>query len=347
MPRRFYRFGRSREEFRRLLSSRDFDVVLVQTVMTYWYLGVREVIEDVRSFQPHARIILGGVYATLCPAHASQLGADLVLSGLDLAPLGLPFTDGLPYWEGVDSSVGVLKITEGCPFRCTYCSVPVVYPHFEGRPVESCMEELRYLVRLGARDIAFYDDALLFKPDRILLPFLDAVLRENIRVAFHTPNALNARFITPEIARLMVRAGFRTFYLGLESSEYEWQRRTGGKVYSEEFAGAVRGLKEAGASSITAYVIAGHPSSAEQKLEQSMRFAAEQGAHVMISEFAPIPGTPDGDACGGYTNLNEPLNHNKTAFTFRKLGGERVQSLKDLCRELNAPRSGARRVARG
>lgn len=336
MPRRFYRFGRSRDDFRSLLLSQDFDVVLVQTVMTYWYLGVREVIEDVRRFQPHARIVLGGVYASLCQRHASQLGSDLVLSGTDLTPLELPLTDGLPYWEGLDSSVGVLKITEGCPFRCTYCSVPLLYPHFEGRPLEFCLEELRHLVRLGARDIAFYDDALLFKPDRILLPFLDAVLREDLRVAFHTPNALNARFITAEIAALMVRAGFKTFYLGLESAEYEWQRRTGGKVYSEEFADAVRCLRGAGALSITAYVIAGHPASIEQNLEQSMHFAAEQGADVMLSEFAPIPGTPDGEACRGYADLDEPLNHNKTAFTVRRLGVERVQHLKDLCRVLNA-----------
>src|SRR5215471_18649919 len=68
IPRRFYRFGRPRGEFLRLLSTRTFDVVLVQTVMTYWYLGVREVIEAVRESQPHARIILGGVYATLCPS---------------------------------------------------------------------------------------------------------------------------------------------------------------------------------------------------------------------------------------------------------------------------------------
>jgi radical SAM superfamily enzyme YgiQ (UPF0313 family) len=156
-------------------------------------------------------------------------------------------------------------------------------------------------------------------------------------VSFHTPNALNARFITPEIATLMIRAGFKTFYLGLESSEYEWQHRTGGKVYSEEFADAVRCLRGAGALSITAYVIAGHPASAEQNVEQSMHFAAEQGAHIMLSEFAPIPRTPDGDACRGYTNLDEPLNHNKTAFTCRRLGVERVQNLKDLCRRLNAP----------
>jgi len=334
VPRRFYRFGRAREEFLSLLAARQFDVVMVQTVMTYWYLGVREVIEDVRRMQPGAKIILGGVYATLCPDHALSLGPDQVVKGLDLEPLGLPLSDGLPLWDSIDVEVGVLKLTEGCPFRCTYCSVPLVYPSFVARPVDICVEELRHLVSLGARHVAFYDDALLFKADHILLPFLEAVLRENLRVSFHTPNALNARFITPELARLMVRAGFKTFFLGFESSDYIWQRKTGGKVYSEEFAGAVRALREAGAVSITAYIIAGHPDSDGQHLEASIRFAAAQGARVMLSEFAPIPGTPDGEACRAYPVLDEPLNHNKTAFTGRLLGTDRVQKLKTLCREV-------------
>ena len=37
VPRHFYRFGRPREEFLRLLSTESFDTVLIQTVMTYWY----------------------------------------------------------------------------------------------------------------------------------------------------------------------------------------------------------------------------------------------------------------------------------------------------------------------
>jgi len=336
IPRRFYRFGQPRSEFQNLLQREIFDVVLVQTVMTYWYLGVQEVVEDIRRFQPNARIVLGGVYATLCREHAVTLGADDVVSGMDITSFGLPLSDGLPFWEGIDATVGVLKITEGCPFRCTYCSVPIVYPQFEKRPTELCLEELEYLVRMGTRDVAFYDDALLYRPERILLPFLEGVLRRNLRVSFHTPNALNARFITPEIARLMIRAGFKTFFLGFESSEYEWQRKTGGKVYAEEFAGAVRLLHDAGASSITAYVIAGHPASSEQNLERSMRFAAEQGARVMLSEFAPIPGTPDGEACRSRSDLAEPLNHNKTAFTYRMLGVQRVENLKNLSRRMNS-----------
>jgi len=340
IPRHFYRFGRPREEFRHLLQTQTFDVVLVQTVMTYWYLGVREVIEDIRRAQPRARIILGGVYSTLCPAHVRSLEADQVVEGMNLDGLGLPITDGLPFWEGVDTRVGVVKITEGCPFRCTYCSVPIVYPKFVARPLDRCVEEVRFLVSLGARDIAFYDDALLFRTDDILLPFLESLLREDLKVSLHTPNALNARFITPEIARLMVRAGFKTFYLGFESSDYEWQRATGSKVYSEEFAAAVRALQEAGAASITAYIIIGHPNSGGQDLEASVCFAREQGARVMLSEFAPIPGTPDGDACRNYVDLNEPLNHNKTAFTWRFLGGERINCLKRISKDRDTMRQG-------
>jgi hypothetical protein len=106
-------------------------------------------------------------------------------------------------------------------------------------------------------------------------------------------------------------------------------------VYSEEFADAVHALREAGAASVTAYIIIGHPNSAAQGLEASIRFAGEQGARVMLSEFAPIPGTADGDACAAYTDLDEPLNHNKTAFTWRFLGGSRVANLKALCKEVN------------
>jgi hypothetical protein len=335
IPRRFYRFGRPREDFVRLLASRKFDAVLIQTVMTYWYLGVQEVIEDVRKWQPQAKIILGGVYATLCPGHAAALGADQIIQGANLEPLDLPLSNDLPLWETVDTHVGVIKITEGCPFRCTYCSVPLVYPNFVGRPLDACLDEVGYLARLGARHVAFYDDALLFKPESILMPFLDAVLSRDLSLSFHTPNALNARFVTPELARLMVRAGFKTFFLGFESSAYDWQRKTGGKVYSEEFSAAARNLRQAGAESITAYIIVGHPNSPQQDLEASIRFASEQGTRVMLSEFAPIPGTPDGEACRPYTDLDEPLNHNKMAFTWRFLGADRVDRLKSLCREVN------------
>ena len=339
IPRNFRRFGRPRVEFQEFLKARSFDAVLIQTMMTYWYPGVREVIEDLRRLQPGAKIILGGIYATLCPEHAAALGADLVVEGNHLEGvwrlLGIEPRNDYPAWMPPVGEVGVLKLTEGCPFHCTYCSAPISSPEFETRAVEDCLEELRRLFRLGARQVAFYDDALLFRAHDILVPFLEGVRREGLAASFHTPNALHARFISAELASLMVQSGFRSFFLGFESGVENWQRSTGGKVSSTEFASAVRSLRAAGAESIAAYILAGHPDSDGQEIEPSMNLAHETGARILLSEFSPVPGTPDAAKSAAWADLPEPLSHNKTAFAFRRLGGGRLARLKDLARELN------------
>ena len=56
----------------------------------------------------------------------------------------------------------------------------------------------------------------------------------------------------------------------------------------------------------------------------------------MLSEFSPIPGTPDGEQCRRWIDLDEPLWHNKTAFTICRLGSAEVKRLKRLTLELNA-----------
>jgi radical SAM superfamily enzyme YgiQ (UPF0313 family) len=326
-----------------LAEAGPFDVALIQTVMTYWYPGVQEVIEDIRAYSPQTTIVLGGVYATLCPQHARRLGADLVINRDYVEPLWellhlTPQLQEVPLWEAyADLRVGILKLADGCPFKCTYCSVPQVYPPFAARPLERVLAELAWLRQCGAQHIAFYDDALLFKPDQILLPFLRQVMQRGLEASFHTPNALNARFITKDIARCMVQAGFRTFYLGFESSAYTWQRHTGGKVYAHELEQAVEHLVSAGADirQITAYLIMAHPQTEQQDIEASMHFAHGLGLRLMLSEFSPIPGTPDGERCRQWIDLDEPLWHNKTVFPLVLLGAAEVQRLKALCRALN------------
>ena len=344
IPRYYRRFGLPRSEFQKFLVEQGpFDYALVQTVMTYWYPGVREVIADLRALTPGTKLILGGVYATLCKSHAQALGPDLVIDGLDLSPLwsylGLAPKQAMPpLWELYPRvKTGVLKLADGCPFRCTYCSVPQVYPKFSARPLDRSLAEFDFLVELGVENVVFYDDALLYQPDRVLVPFLREVLKRDARVKFHTPNALNARFVTRELAALMVEAGFTHVYLGFESSAYAWQRRTGGKVYSYELARAVDHLTGAGMDPqyIHAYLIIGHPGTDDQEVEASMRYANGLGIRIMLSEFAPIPGTPDGEMCREIIDLDEPLWQNKTAFTIRFLGCAETQRLKRLATALN------------
>ena len=344
IPRYFRRFGLPRKIFLDFLAQQQPpDFVFIQTMMTYWYPGVKEVIEDIRKICPRAKFVLGGNYVTLCTDHAQKLGADFLVCGNKLEPLWeyldiAPDLSQPPLWELYDKlNVGVLKLTDGCPFNCTYCSVPAVYGKFKLRPLECSLAEIELLAKLNVENIAFYDDALLFDAEKVLIPFLKGVLEQGIKVNFHTPNALNARFITKELAELMVEAGFKTFYLGFESSSSQWQQATGSKVFSDELASAVKHLIAAGANpaDITAYQILGHPHIGIQQLEDSMRFVNSLGIRGMLADFSPIPGTPDGDYCRKWVDMDELLFHNKTAFPIIMVGFDETNRLKDLQRQLN------------
>jgi len=357
IPRYYRRFGLPRSIFEDFLAQeKPCDFVFIQTTMTYWYQGVAEVIEDIRKTWPRTKIILGGNYVTLCSSHAQKLGADFLVKGTNLQPLWeylniKPDMRQPALWEVCEKlNVGVLKLSDGCPFSCTYCSVPKVYGKFKPRPLERSLAELELLAKRGVENIAFYDDALLFEAEKVAIPFLEEALKRDIlasasldasrgsrKVNFHSPNALSARFITPELAELMVRAGFKTFYLGLESTSLQWQKRTGSKVSPDELTQAVEHLiaAEAEPTNITAYQIIGHPATDIQKLEASMRFVNSLGIRGMLADFSPIPGTPDGEYCRKWVDMDEPLFHNKTAFPIILLGFDETNRLKDLQRRLN------------
>jgi len=344
IPRYYRRFGLPRDIFKSFLKREGpFDFAFIQTTMTYWYEGVQEVIEDIRRVRPQAKIILGGNYVTLCSGHAQKLGADFLVEGTNLEPLwkylGVSPDPKQPaLWEVYNKlNVGVLKLSDGCPFNCTYCSVPKVYGRFKSRPLEHSLAELELLCKLGVKNIAFYDDALLFELKKCFVPFLNEVLKRDIKVNFHTPNALNARFITRELAELMVRAGFKTFYLGFESVSLQWQKQTGSKILCDELAQAASYLISAGAepANITVYQIIGHPHTGAGELEATMRFVNSLGIRGMLADFSPIPGTPDGDYCRRWVNMDKPLLHNKTAFPIIMLGFDETNRLKELQRQLN------------
>ena len=296
-----------------------------------------------RQNSRQTRIILGGVYATLCASHARTLGADLIIEGTDLNPLrdflGITLDQNqTPLWEQYPRlQTGILKLADGCPFRCTYCSVPQVYPQFHSRPVDGSLRELDFLVERGVEHVAFYDDALLYRSGTMLKPFLIGVQQRRLKVNFHTPNALNARFMSRELADLMIASGFKNVYLGFESTAYDWQQKTGGKVHSNELARSVNHLMAAGLEPrhLHAYIIIGHPKSDDQQVEDSIRFAHGLGIRVVLSEFSPIPGTPDGERCRQWTDLAEPLSHNKTAFALGRLGLLELNRLKQLAKDLN------------
>ncbi|HQH27774.1 MAG TPA: radical SAM protein [Oligoflexia bacterium] len=344
IPRRYRRYGLPRTVFQDFLRDHgDFNYVLINGAMTYWYPGIQEVLEDARRFAPRAKTIIGGRYAEICPVHACSLAPDFVVSSsanalfndvLRLEPeRGQP-----PFWNGYAKlTTGVISLTAGCPYSCTYCALPQRKEPFSIQPIERTARELVFLLERGATNVAFYDDALLFRSSEGLIPFLRFAASLGSDVAFHTPNALHARLVTPQAADAMAACGMHRIFLGFESTSRAWHERTGGKLAYDEFKNAVQIMLRAGLQRplITAYLMLGHPLQTLQDLELSIRAVHELGIRVMLSEFSPIPGTPDGERCRELVDLDEPLWHNKTAFPLKLLGSEEVNRWKTLVRELN------------
>jgi radical SAM superfamily enzyme YgiQ (UPF0313 family) len=338
VPRNFRRFGLPKEIFTEFLkTNRPSDFVFIQTVMTYWYLGYKEVIEAVKTYWPKAKIVMGGPYTKICPEHARGIGADY-LDGDDNPAKVLAGLTMTPRWDlYARQETAAMKITYGCPFKCTYCTVPIFNKGFSAKPYEQIINEFNFIISLGIKNIAFYDDALLYKADEIIKPFLRYVITNKIKINFHTPNALNARFIDAELADLMIKAGFKSIYLGFESRAEEFQKQTGSKIFDNEFSYAVKNLIAAGADkkNIAAYLILGHPKFEIQNVEESMRFVNSIGVRSMLADFSPIPVVADAKFCEKYVDMSEPLMHNKTVFPILVYGDDKVNLIKDMCRSLN------------
>jgi radical SAM superfamily enzyme YgiQ (UPF0313 family) len=197
--------------------------------------------------------------------------------------------DGAPY--------AAARTARGCPFRCTYCASQRLTGPFAPREAEDVASELAALSRLGVRDVAFYDDALLVDFEQRLGLVLREVGRRALPLRFHTPNGLHARLITPEAAETLTRSDFATVRLSLETVDRERQGATGGKVAANDVARAVRLLVDAGIprEKLGVYLLLGLPDQPLDEVRRGVEFALSLGVRPYVAEFSPIPGTLDWD----------------------------------------------------
>lgn len=354
IPRRFKRFGIPYNLVASYLKAlEDIELVLATSSMTYWYGGVREIIALVRASFPDAKIVLGGIYATLLEEHArKESGADSVIAGFDffpaLAELGVEccafHAEGLfnavsPAYHLYDLLPHVAMITSlGCPFRCSYCASQRLTPEYSALSHEKLLGDIEeYVERYGVEDIALYDDALLWNAEAHFLPLFEEVARRRYQVRFHTPNGLHARYINARVARVLYESGFKTIRIGLESSQERFQHETGSKVTNEEVGEAVRCLKRSGfqAEDIGIYIMAGHPDETVEEVCETLAFVERLGVHAFISEYSPVPGSQDWEREGSVVRKEPLWQNNSIAFLQHGWSIEEMQRLKDEKNRIN------------
>ena len=365
VPRTYSRYGITGQLFQRDLEKIPRpDAILITSLMTYWYPGVQEAITLSKEIFPEVPIILGGIYARLCPEHARKYsGADRVISegGRDavlalesvLRELNIPCQGDAPDAEGLSYPAFdllrkidyvCLMTSIGCPYRCRYCASHYMNPDFFKRDPAQVLEEISYWhMDYGVRDFAFYDDALLVGSNSHIIPLMEAVMGKDMAVRFHTPNALHVREISDVVAGLLKASGFRTIRLGFETADMALHDHLDRKVSKGEFERAVNNLGKAGFSpgDIGAYILMGLPNQSVGSVMDSIAYVADTGATPYLAEYSPLPHTPmwkDAIANSPLDLAGEPLYHNNTLLPcWDERRKAEVPRLKKRVREIRQP----------
>jgi len=356
IPRRYARYGISEEYFvKQLESNIESDAVLLTSIMTYWYPGVKHVVDLCRKYLPGKPIILGGVYASLLPEHAQKvIKPDYIIEGPGevqilnllanmfnteydnrLIPQNI---DDYPYpaFDLINHPDYLIMMTaRGCPYNCSFCAQKLISMPFTQRSPKNILEEFKHhYQRYKLRDFAFYDDALFINKKKHIEVILSELIETRMPLRLHSPNGLFASLIDETLAELMFRSNFKTIRLSFETSNESRRADMNSKVSNEDMINAVSHLLRAGykAKDLEAYVLMGLPNQPIEEIIDSIIFVHNLGIQIRLASFSPIQGTEEFEKAVEQGFIDEdidPLLTNKTIFplnnenisyeTFRKI----------------------------
>jgi radical SAM superfamily enzyme YgiQ (UPF0313 family) len=133
-----------------------------------------------------------------------------------------------PSWDLIDmkkyASMSI-QFSRGCPFSCDFCNVTVLFGHIPRlKSAQQVIAELDDLYDAGWRsNIFFVDDNFIGNKQYLktsLLPALIEWRKDKKGCVFYTEASINLAD-DPELLDLMVRAGFDSVFIGIESPDEE------------------------------------------------------------------------------------------------------------------------------
>lgn len=276
----------------------------------------RQALRFARRLNPHSAVIATGCAARtdaadLLPSPDITLVEDLAqavaLEAEGIVPIPAPGAcTGCDHPEESDRQKrtrALLKIHDGCYFRCSFCIVPNARPVESSKPVDEAVAEAKAYVEQGHREIVLTGVRITgYRPEgyqrRGLVELIkrlgdvEGLLRVRLTSLYPSEvgsDLLNALASTPNACPHL--------HLALQSGDNGVLARMKRHYTAERFEEVVSQARELMPdAAITTDVISGFPGETEQAFENTralMERVAFSRAHCFT--YSPRPGTPGAD----------------------------------------------------
>ncbi|MFC1517950.1 B12-binding domain-containing radical SAM protein [Candidatus Margulisiibacteriota bacterium] len=187
-----------------------------------------------------------------------------------------------------------MMTTRGCPYSCTFCAANNIHGRAtRSRTIKNILEEIKWLINdHQASAIHFLDDNFISSKQRFL-SFYNAIIKENINIAFEFANGIRLDSVDQEILGKMKAMGFNSVGFGLESIDKKTLKEIKKGLYLDrsEIKKLVETAKKQGLETWLFFML-GFPNDSEQTMLDMIDFSIKTDPHYIKFEILkPFPGT--------------------------------------------------------
>lgn len=199
------------------------------------------------------------------------------IDGLDdLDNYPSPYTSDLFDYSGMREAI--ILTSRGCPHRCIFCYTPHAFNHrVSFHSIERVLEEIRWIRKKGVKRIWFADPNISFKETR-LTQLMETIPAEGLETEMWLQTRVD--LVTPEMMKMMKRAGVSTIAFGLESASERVLAGLGKSISIEKVAEAI-GLAQDAGMEVELFTMFGLPCETLDDAIKTLEFVKKNKVKIM------------------------------------------------------------------
>lgn len=189
-----------------------------------------------------------------------------------------------------NNPIGLIETSRGCPYGCVYCNKKIFGTEFRAKSVKRVVEEIKYMLRCGFKEIHIADDCFSFDMPRAKM-ICEEICKQGIKFSWAMTNGIRVDRVDLELLRLMKKAGCYRISFGVESGDDQALIAIHKGTTTSITRNAVEQAKKAGLE-VFGFFMIGLPSETEVTMQKTIKFALELDLDMAkISVAIPFPGT--------------------------------------------------------